>query len=580
MRLFFFGFWLCLAVVALPAAELPVAADAHVNSAFPNLNFGNSPFLQVGGGTRTFLRFDTSALPEGALSSALARVNLVFWVGQIGAAGSLQVSGVSGAWDEATISWSNQPAESSVVGTALANGAAQFVSIDVTAIFSQWLTNPGQNFGLAIDGLSPATSVFLDSKESVTTSHSPALEIILAGPAGPAGMPGPAGSTGPPGPEGPVGAAGAQGATGPPGSIGATGPAGPMGAAGTPGAIGPAGPMGATGPAGPMGAAGTPGAIGPAGPMGATGPAGPMGAAGTPGAIGPAGPMGATGPSGPMGTAGTPGATGPPRSHGGHGSFRSRRSAGSDWSRRSDGSHGTSRSHGCGGGHRERLVPPVQWGPRVLQVPWAQPEHRVRLVPPVPWVPPGRRERLVPPVQWEPRVQPEHRVPLVPPGSTGATGPQGPSGPTGATGAQGPAGTAAIALGGCAGGMCVLNVTINGTSLNQAHVSAGAQFTVAFDYSAIGATFCPGCIVQYYVGLTPEAVTSHPPGTNAACFLNTVFANTAQTAHTSQTLTAPSTNGIYYVALESTLLYGCPSASGLPSSSPSPSQYLAAVAVY
>src|SRR3974390_3211552 len=41
------------------AAELQISADAHVNSSFPALNFGNSPFLQVGGTGRAFVRFDT-----------------------------------------------------------------------------------------------------------------------------------------------------------------------------------------------------------------------------------------------------------------------------------------------------------------------------------------------------------------------------------------------------------------------------------------------------------------------------------------------------------------------------------------
>jgi hypothetical protein len=111
-------------------------------------------------------------------------------------------------------------------------------------------------------------------------------------------------------------------------------------------------------------------------------------------------------------------------------------------------------------------------------------------------------------------------------------------------------------------------------------VEPGATFTVAFDYSAVGVSSCPDCILQYYIGLTPEAVTGVPAGTNADCFLSTVFNSQQQVAHTSQSLVAPATNGIYYVALEATELFGCPVTPGLPNSSPSPTQYLAAISVY
>jgi hypothetical protein len=86
---------LSVAAGAAWADDLPVAADVHVNSAFPALNFGSSPFLQVGGATRAFIRFDTSSLPS-ALPSPTARVNLILWVGQVGTAGSLQVSKCGG----------------------------------------------------------------------------------------------------------------------------------------------------------------------------------------------------------------------------------------------------------------------------------------------------------------------------------------------------------------------------------------------------------------------------------------------------------------------------------------------------
>lgn len=55
---------------------------------------------------------------------------------------------------------------------------------------------------------------------------------------------------------------------------------------------------------------------------------------------------------------------------------------------------------------------------------------------------------------------------------------------TGATGVQGATGPGTLAFGTCFGGMCAVNVQVNGTSLNTARVAPGARFTVAFDYGA------------------------------------------------------------------------------------------------
>jgi hypothetical protein len=40
------------------AQELPVNGDAHVNSLYPDVSFGALPFLQAGGTTRAFVKFD------------------------------------------------------------------------------------------------------------------------------------------------------------------------------------------------------------------------------------------------------------------------------------------------------------------------------------------------------------------------------------------------------------------------------------------------------------------------------------------------------------------------------------------
>ena len=181
--------------------------------------------------------------------------------------------------------------------------------MDVTALVNGWLASPGTNFGISIAGTG-TTTVFLDTKENVATSHPAVVEVTVTGPTGPAG------ATGPQGPVGPTGAAGATGTglQGPSGPAGATGPAGPTGPGGPTGAVGPSGATGGqgpTGPNGPTGPGGVVGAVGGAGPAGPTGPGGVNGATGPTGPAGPQGLAGATGTTGPTGPTGPQGANGP-----------------------------------------------------------------------------------------------------------------------------------------------------------------------------------------------------------------------------------------------------------------------------
>jgi hypothetical protein len=128
--------------------------------------------------------------------------------------------------------------------------------------------------------------------------------------------------------------------------------------------------------------------------------------------------------------------------------------------------------------------------------------------------------------------------------------------------------------------LCVANVTVNGAVVSGSHVSPGASFSVHFDYTAIGTgSYCPGCIVQYFIGLSPEALTATASGVNASCFLNTIFGGSSQTSSATVTLNAPSTSGMYYLAIAGPgLSFSCPTAS--PLGTPTAAQYVGVIAVY
>ena len=275
----------------------------------------SAPLLQVGatsgaGATRAFIKFNLATLPAGINVTAISKVNLVLYVNTLGAAGSIQVSPVTGAWAEGTVTSATQPSVGTVIGPISVTAGNQFVSIDVTSLFQQWLATPGSNNGIVVDPVGSTVAVYLDSKEGVTTSHPAVLQIVQAGPTGPTGAIGPVGATGATGAVGVTGPTGTVGATGPTGAVGATGSTGAVGATGQVGATGSTGLIGVTGLTGAVGATGATGSVGPTGPVGTTGATGPVGATGATGVAGPTGPVGATGSTGAVGPTGSTGPVG------------------------------------------------------------------------------------------------------------------------------------------------------------------------------------------------------------------------------------------------------------------------------
>ncbi|HXJ42099.1 MAG TPA: hypothetical protein VNH18_22670, partial [Bryobacteraceae bacterium] len=169
------------------------------------------------------------------------------------------------------------------------------------------------------------------------------------------------------------------------------------------------------------------------------------------------------------------------------------------------------------------------------------------------------------------------------PGAIGPQGIQGIQGVTGATGAAGTAGAQGLPGLTCAAGMCVYNLAI-GAQGN--HIAQGTVFPVSFDWYAWGTgAYCPTCVEQYYVGLSPEAISGTAPigaAGQAACFISTVFNGTVQSGRASFNLTAPAAIGVYRVALDGvTLNFGCPnSPGGLPNGVPTPDRYLGFITVF
>ncbi|HEV3199995.1 MAG TPA: DNRLRE domain-containing protein [Bryobacteraceae bacterium] len=284
------------------AETAPLAGDAFINPGNA-ANYGVLTTINIGGttGAQGLLLFDLSHLTGTGTSVAWARLRL--YVSRVTVAGAVDIAAASAPWSEATVSGVGGPAAGAPVQSGVAINATGWITVDVTGQVVSWL-NGSPNNGFIISANPAATTVFFDSKESVSTSHPASLEVVFSGSAG---------ARGPQGQPGATGQAGVTGAVGAGGPVGDTGATGATGANGATGSIGPTGPLGATGTTGPAGATGTTGA---AGATGATGAAGQTGGTGATGAAGATGTAGAVGPQGFTGVTGSAGATGPTGSAG------------------------------------------------------------------------------------------------------------------------------------------------------------------------------------------------------------------------------------------------------------------------
>ncbi len=319
------------------ADTAPLVGDAYINPG-DGSNYGGLPVINVGGaGSQGLLLFDVSGIPVG---SGVTYARLRFYVDSVVTAGAVDLYTASSAWSEASVSGTSGVGPGSLVAGGITVAGPGYVTVDVTAQAQLWI-NGAANTGFLLNANPGTTSIVIDSKENVATSHPAVLEIVLVGPAGPTGLQGAAGNAGPTGPTGTTGLLGPTGPNAPTGATGAagiTGPTGPSGPLGNTGAVGSAGAQGnkgvtgSTGPTGPAGAtgsvgsAGAVGANGPPGPNGNTGPTGPagntgaQGVTGNTGSTGNQGALGATGPQGNSGSTGAVGNTGANGSQGGQGS--------------------------------------------------------------------------------------------------------------------------------------------------------------------------------------------------------------------------------------------------------------------
>jgi hypothetical protein len=170
---------LMLSVSAL--AQITPLADSYTNTAASTTNYGARTTINVDGATQTgYIQFDLSEIPSGA---TVSKAMLKLYVNTVNTAGSFNVDYVNGAWTETTIDASNAPALGGNIAsnvTITKASKSQYIQVDVTTALQAWLSGSQINDGVALvaDG---ATDVTFDSKENISTSHAPELDIVFGG---------------------------------------------------------------------------------------------------------------------------------------------------------------------------------------------------------------------------------------------------------------------------------------------------------------------------------------------------------------------------------------------------------------
>ena len=154
---------------------VPVAFDAHVNSANVNTNYGNLNPIRTredSTGANTYRPYFQFNVP--VFSGSVSSVKLRLFVQTASASVTQSVYLVGNGWTETAVTWTNAPLPpGSSVGSGVAGTAGAYVEFTLTTPI---VSNTTYSFALKSSG---STSVYFNSDDSAT--NKPEL-VIVTGP--------------------------------------------------------------------------------------------------------------------------------------------------------------------------------------------------------------------------------------------------------------------------------------------------------------------------------------------------------------------------------------------------------------
>ena len=197
-------------VLPANALELPAIGDVSIRLNSPGVNYGLSPSLEVNPNTVTYLRFAVPPLSVFGASGFVAYAELRLYVNRVLTPGTVSVFRMSAtaAWDENTVS---TPIPGAILAANLGNqpvnAAGTLLAFSIPVLVDSLIQSQTP---LQLAVVTTDANILLDSRESIATSHGPAVEAVLSN-SGPKGDTGATGATGAQGPQGGTGPAGADG---------------------------------------------------------------------------------------------------------------------------------------------------------------------------------------------------------------------------------------------------------------------------------------------------------------------------------------------------------------------------------
>jgi uncharacterized repeat protein (TIGR01451 family) len=151
----------------LVAPDLPErladVADADILQGRPDQNYGGNDEMWVGYDdylepdgriARSFIRFDTSAMPAG---TSIGRATLYLYLNSSydfpDRSRTLMVYRVTSSWTESGLTWNTQPSIGEAYGSALVtHGDWGWYAFDITGLVRGWLNGTWSNHGLVVRG--------------------------------------------------------------------------------------------------------------------------------------------------------------------------------------------------------------------------------------------------------------------------------------------------------------------------------------------------------------------------------------------------------------------------------------------
>ena len=167
-----------------PGAE---GVDSPVGSTSPTSNYGTLTYCAVGNTTatsllRTYIQFDLSTVPVNAVV-VYADLRLYQWFTYGSDNFTIGLYGVTGDWDESTITWNLQPTSSAdaEITNNITAGATTWESWYIDTLVQGWLDGTITNYGMMLkdtDESSVNTAAYFYTSDYTTdTTKRPILTI-------------------------------------------------------------------------------------------------------------------------------------------------------------------------------------------------------------------------------------------------------------------------------------------------------------------------------------------------------------------------------------------------------------------